>query len=194
MWESSRSFFVNPRKNSQCPAGSRSESRDLPHFTFSQVPESSELGPLQWYLQPVSHCDSLHGELPDLSDSHFLKEHLASSLQEGSGRTQGASASPSLHNDPLQREACSLHPSGVGTHLTAFKGDEEKMSLEKAKRFPHPNIRETFKPWQPMVLSQTNFQRSQTTPIGNGHSFITEARERKLEASAKHSWYHSENS
>lgn len=61
----------------------------------------------------------------------------------------GSSTSPSVHSVPVQREACSLHPSGVGTHLTAFKGDKEKMSLEKAKRFPHRNIRETFKPLQP---------------------------------------------
>lgn len=140
LWKSSRSFFVNPGKKSQCPAGSRSESRDMPHFTFSQDPEPSDLGPLQWCLQLVSQGDSPR-ELLDLRDSHFLKEHLASSLQEGSGRTLGP-APPLLCTVSLYKERhalCTLL--GLGPTWWHLKVTRKKMSLEKAKRFPHPNIR-----------------------------------------------------
>ena len=39
---------MNPGKNPQYPASNRSESREVPHFTFSQAPEPSDPEPLPW--------------------------------------------------------------------------------------------------------------------------------------------------
>lgn len=137
LWKSSRSFFVNPGKNSQCPAGSRSESRDMPHFTFSQDPEPSDLGPLQWCLQLVSQGDSPR-ELLDLRDSHFLNEHLASSLQEGSGRTRGP-APPLLCTVSLYKERhafCTLL--GLGPTWWHLKVTRKKNVSRESKEVSPP--------------------------------------------------------
>lgn len=125
-WKSSRSFFMNCRKNSRYPASNRSEARHVFHFDFFLHPESSDLGPLLWCLQPVSHCDSGCREcwgLSRVATSWRNTQHPLSKKEVG----EQGQLLPFCAQRLLCKETHVLcTPYGIGTPFIVLEGDKWK--------------------------------------------------------------------
>lgn len=162
-WKSSRSFFMNCRKNSDTQHLTEVKP-DTYSTSVSSYPESSDLGPLLWCLQPVSHCDSGCREcwgLSGVATSWRNTQHPLSKKEVGEQRQ----LLPFCAQRLLCKETHVLcTPYGIGTPSLNWRW-QVKMSLEKLKYFL-PTLERKILTLEPVVSNQTNLQRSQITPLG----------------------------
>lgn len=135
-WKRRRSFFVDPRKNSQHPASNRSESRGMTHLAFSQDPEPSELGP---FTGAHSQCHSVIHSVESCRTSETVRDsavatswkntpHFLSMKEVGQ---PGASASASADRDPSAKRCMLSVPFlGLGPISWCLKVIREHVSRE----------------------------------------------------------------